>query len=82
MAFDYENYTYTNKSNNQKDNYQLANFSLLYQKEDSAWSFKIEGKNLFNIKYKQSNSFSSYIISDTKTYIQPLSVVFSIGYNL
>ncbi|MBS9766915.1 MAG: hypothetical protein KGV44_05180 [Flavobacteriaceae bacterium] len=60
----------------------MADASLRYQKEDSPWSFKVEAQNLFNQKFKQENSFSSYIVSDTKTYILPRIVMFSIGYHL
>ncbi|SFS51797.1 carboxypeptidase-like regulatory domain-containing protein [Lutibacter maritimus] len=82
FSFEYENYNYTNKTSNQTTNYQLANTTLSYKKENSAWSFKIDAQNLLNVKYKSSNSFSSYIISDQKTYILPRIVMFSIGYNL
>lgn len=82
FSFDYENYSYQNKTFNQKNTYQLANATLSYKNEDSAWSFKVDAQNLFNVKYKQQNSFSSYIISDTKTYILPRIIMFSIGYNL
>jgi len=82
FSFEYENYNYENKTSSQKNTYQIANSTLSYKNEDSAWSFKIDAQNLFNVKYKQQNSFSSYIISDTKTYILPRIVMFSIGYNL
>lgn len=82
FSFDYENYNYQNKTFNRKNTYQLANATLSYKNEDSAWSFKIDARNLFNVKYKNENSFSSYIISDSKTYILPRIMMFSIGYNL
>jgi len=80
--FDYTLYKYKNKTQGLKNNYQVANFILSYKKENSAWSYKIKGTNLFNTKFKQSNSFSSYLISDTKTYVLPRIVMFSVGYNL
>jgi len=82
FSFEYENYNYENKTSNLKNTYQIANSTLSYKNEDSAWSFKIDAQNLFNVKYKKQNSFSSYIISDSKTYILPRIVMFSIGYNL
>ncbi len=82
FSFDYTNYKYVNKTFNQNNTYQIANTTLSYKKEDSAWSFKIKTNNLFNVQFKQQNSFSSYIISDTKTYILPRVVLFSVGYNL
>tara|TARA_R110001583_G_scaffold82774_1_gene219276 strand:+ start:5824 stop:8484 length:2661 start_codon:yes stop_codon:yes gene_type:complete len=82
FSFAYENYSYLNKTFNQKNTYQVANSTLYYKNEDSAWSFKIDAQNLFDVNYKQQNSFSSYIISDSKTYILPRIIMFSIGYNL
>ena len=82
FSFDYENYSYQNKTFNQKNTYQVANATLSYKNEDSAWSFKLDAQNIFDVQFKNQNSFSSYIISDTKTYILPRIVMFSIGYNL
>lgn len=80
--FEYTRYSYQNKTQNLKDTYQIANASLLYQKEDSPFTFKLYGNNLFNTTFKQSNSFSDYLISDTKTYVMPRVVMFSIAYKL
>jgi len=55
---------------------------LSYKKEDSAWSYKIITQNIFNTKFRQSNNFTDYLISDTKTYLLPRMFVFSIRYNL
>lgn len=81
-SFDYSAYSYENKSLNQKNRYELANASLYYKKDSSAWSFEISAQNIFNVEFKNQNSFSSYIISDTKTYILPRIIMFTIGYNL
>ena len=82
FSFDYNYYNYQNKDLNQKNTYDIGNATLSYRNEDSAWSFKIDAQNIFDVKFKNSNSFSSYIISDTKTYIMPRVLMFSIGYNL
>ena len=82
FSFDYSMYYYKNKSFNQTNTYDLANVSLYYKHDDSAWSFKLEVQNVFDVQYKRRNSFSSYIISDNKTYILPRIIMFSIGYNL
>ena len=80
--FDYKRSSYQNKSLNQKNVYELANATLSYKNEESAWSYTIKATNLFNTTFKQSNSFSDYLIRDTKTYILPRIVMFSIAYNL
>ena len=80
--FDYRQSKYQNKTLGQKNIYEIANATLSYKKEDSAWSYKITAQNLFNAQFKQSNRFSDYVISDTKTFILPRIIMFSIGYNL
>ena len=80
--FDYKQSNYQNKTLKQKNTYEIANATLSYKNEDSAWSYTIKAQNLFNTQFKQSNRFSDYVVSDTKTFILPRIVMFSIGYNL
>jgi len=80
--FDYTKNNYQNKTLNQKNVYEIANATLLYRKENSAWSFKIKAQNVLNAQFKQSNSFSDFVISDSRTFILPRILLFSIGYNL
>ncbi|WP_439130195.1 carboxypeptidase-like regulatory domain-containing protein [Polaribacter sp.] len=80
--FDYTKSDYQNKTLGQKNTYEIANATLSYKKENSAWSYKITAQNLLNAQFKQSNSFSDFLISDTKTFILPRILLFSIGYNL
>lgn len=80
--FDYTRSNYQNKSLGQKNVYELANTTLSYKNDDSAWSYKITVNNVFNTTFKQSNSFSDYLITDTKTFILPRVLMFSIAYNL
>lgn len=80
--FDYTKSNYQNKTLGQKNTYEIANATLSYKKENSAWSYKITAQNLFNAQFKQSNSFNDFLISDTRTFILPRIILFSIGYNL
>ena len=80
--FDYRKSNYQNKTLGQKNTYEIANATLSYKTENSAWSYKITAQNLFNAQFKQSNRFSDFLISDTKTFILPRILLFSIGYNL
>ncbi len=82
LNFDYEYYDYQNEIQKLNNTYELANASLLYQKENSPWTFRFEAQNLLDAKFKRSNSFSDYLISDTKTFIMPRVLLFSIGYKL
>jgi hypothetical protein len=80
--FDYRKSIYENKDLAQKNTYEIANATLSYKNEDSAWSYKVSAQNMFNAQFKQSNRFSEYVVSDTKTFILPRIIMFSIGYHL
>lgn len=80
--FDYTYYNYQNKAQNAKNIYSVANMTLSYKKEESPWSYKLSSQNLFNTQFKQNNSFSDYLISDSKTFILPRVIMFSVGYDL
>lgn len=79
---DYDHDLYQNKSAQIKNRFDNLNASLFYLKEDNPWGFEVSVSNLFDTKYKQSNSFSSFLISDTKTYIMPRIIMFKVSYKL
>lgn len=79
---DYNLDNYQNKSLNIKNTFDTANASLFYQVEDSAWGFEINATNLFNTQFKQDNSFSDFLISDSKTFILPRIIMFKVAYKL
>ena len=77
-------YTSTNYHNDMglTNRYQLANATLSYQNEDSAWGFKLSGTNLFGASFKQQNAFSDFLITDDKTFILPRFWLFTLTYKL
>lgn len=82
LSVDFVSNKFRNNSLNQSNKFNLANASLYYRKDNSAWSFTFNIKNLFDVQNKSSYSFSEYIISDTQIFILPRIFMFSIGYNL
>jgi len=84
-SFKFEaDYTRTNYKNDVglTNRYEVANASLSFQKEDSAWGFKVSGTNIFGVSFKQQNAFSDFLISDTKTFILPRIWLFTLSYKL
>jgi hypothetical protein len=79
---DYKFNYYENKQNNEFNTFQLGNISLYYNKEDSPWAYEIKAGNIFDAQYKNKNSFSQFIINDTKSFIQPRTILFKISYKL
>jgi hypothetical protein len=79
---DYSYNYYENKDNNELNRFQLGNASLFYNKEDSPWGFEIDVNNIFDTRFKRSNSFSEFIIVDQSIFLQPRTALFKISYKL
>ncbi len=82
LKIDYTFDKYQNKSSNINTTFDNANASLFYQKGDSPWGFEITANNIFDTTFKQQSSFSSFLISDSKTFILPRIVMFKLVYKL
>lgn len=79
------NYSYSyleNKNTGQINRFQIGDASLFYGKPDSLWGFELSVKNLFNIQYKSSNTYSQFLISTQNIYLQPRTILFKISYKL
>ncbi|TYB78815.1 carboxypeptidase-like regulatory domain-containing protein [Bizionia myxarmorum] len=79
---DYTFNSYKNKTAGINNQFYNANASLFYQTENSPWGFEMGISNIFNTEFKQQNSFSSFYISDSKTFIMPRIFMFKIAYKL
>jgi hypothetical protein len=79
---DYTFDNYNNKSQDLINTFDTANTSLFYQKEDSPWGFEINATNLFDVRFRQQNSFNAFVISDSRTFILPRIVMFKLSYKL
>ncbi|AXO80802.1 carboxypeptidase-like regulatory domain-containing protein [Olleya aquimaris] len=79
---DYSLDTFNNKRTNNSNQFDVANVSLFYQKEDSPWGFEINATNIFNVKFRQNNSFSDFLIQESKTFILPRMILLKLAYKL
>ena len=78
-------YEYNHYYNNKKtvDNeYDFLSSSLVYQKKDSKWEYKISATNILNTKSLNDNSFDQLRISNSQYFVQPRYVILSLKYNL
>lgn len=82
FKFNYDLEGYKNKNSNHRDLFNIAHSSFTYHQSESAWSFEIEGKNIFDVGFKRRNTFSSILVSDQKTFIMPRMVILKITYKL
>lgn len=79
---DYSKTNFTNKNAVINNVFDVANTSLFYQKENSPWGFELEATNLFDIKFRQNNSFTDFLISTQSTFLMPRIVMFKVSYKL
>lgn len=79
---DYSYQKFNNKTINNKNENDILNASLFFQKESSPWSFEITINNLFDNKSLRASSFSNFLISDQRTFILPRIIMFKIGFKL
>lgn len=79
---DYEFYNYSNRSNTVKNQYDFLSTSLIYQKKNSKWEYKISGTNLLNTTSLNDDSFSQFITRTSQYRVQPRYIIFSLKYNL
>lgn len=82
LKADYTYNYYENQTTGQTNQFQIGGASLFYGKEDSLWSFELAVENLFDVRYKNQNSFSQFLISERNIFIQPRTVLFKIAYKL
>ncbi|MEQ3661804.1 MAG: TonB-dependent receptor [Flavobacterium sp.] len=81
---EYNFYHNRNKSKSVETEYDFLNASLIYQKKDSKWEYKLAATNLLDTRALNDNSFSQLGGSSTfSSYIvQPRYVILSLKYNL
>lgn len=73
---------YKNKQLNQTNQYSISNAELFYAAQNSPWSFEIKANNIFDVKFKNRNLISAFLISDSQSFVLPRILLFTIGYRL
>jgi hypothetical protein len=82
LKADYQYNYYENQNTGDINRFELGNFSLYYNKEDSPWGFEIAINNAFDVRYRRNNSFSQFIVTDQRIFIQPRTALLKISYKL
>ena len=74
----------TNKSKTVDNEYDFLSASLIYQKKNSKWEYKLAGTNLLNTKSLNNNSFNQIggISNFSSYFVQPRYIILSLKYNL
>lgn len=79
---EYEFYHYYSKDKTTNNEYDFLSASLIYQKKDSKWEYKLSGTNLLNTKSLNDDSFSQFSTRTSQYIVQPRYLIFSLKYNL
>lgn len=79
---EYEFYHYYNGNKSVDNEYDFLSASLIYQKKNSKWEYKIAATNLLNTNYLNDDSFSQFSTRVSQYTVQPRYIIFSMKYNL
>ena len=79
---EYEFYHYYNSDKTVDNEYDFLSASLVYQKKDSKWEYKVSATNLLNTTYLNDDSFSQFSTRVSQYTVQPRYIIFSMKCNL
>ncbi|WP_396167924.1 carboxypeptidase-like regulatory domain-containing protein [Flavobacterium sp.] len=79
---EYEFYHYYNTEKTVNNEYDFLSASLIYQKKDSKFEYKLSGTNLLNTKSINDDSFSQFSTRTSQYTVQPRYLIFSLKYNI
>lgn len=82
LVTEYEFYHYYNTAKTVDNQYDFLSASLVYQKKDSKFEYKISGTNLLNTKSINDDSFSQFSTRTSQYTVQPRYLILSLKYNL
>lgn len=79
---EYEYNHYYNRDRTSDNKFDFLSASLIYQKKDSKWEYKVSGTNLLNTTSINDDSFSQLFTRTSQYRVQPRYIIFSLKYNL
>ena len=82
LISEYEFYHYYNGNKTVDNEYDFLSASLVYQKKDSKWEYKVSATNILNTTYLNDDSFSQFSTRVSQYTVQPRYIIFSMKYNL
>ena len=82
LVTEYEFYHYYNTEKIVDNKYDFLSASLIYQKKNSKFEYKISGTNLLNTKSINDDSFSQFSTRTSQYTVQPRYLILSLKYNI
>ncbi len=78
--FDVNYNTLTKQNNNSVNNFLMGNASVMYNKK--LLTIILESNNVFDVKFQNSAMFNQFMVSESKTYLQPRTIILRAIYKL
>lgn len=75
-------YNYTDKANTVENEYSFMSATVYYQKGESPWEFSIQGTNLLNVEFTNSDSFNDQFNTTNQYFVLPRILMFVVKYDL
>jgi Carboxypeptidase regulatory-like domain/Outer membrane protein beta-barrel family len=75
-------YNYTDKAETISNEYSFLNATLYFQETDSSWEFSLQGTNILNTQYTNSDSFNDEFNTTSQFFVLPRIVMLVVKYNL
>ena len=82
LSADWEFYDYSNQEDTVQNDYSFLNATLYYQKGDSPWEFSIQGTNLLNTEFINTDSINDQFTTTSQYFVLPRIVMFVVTYDL
>jgi hypothetical protein len=82
LVTEYEFYHYYNTEKTVDNQYDFLSASLIYQKKDSKFEYKVSGTNLLNTKSINDDNFSQFSTRTSQYTVQPRYLILSLKYNI
>ena len=79
---EYEFYHYYNKNRTVENEYDFLSASIIYQKKNSKWEYKLAATNLLNTTSLNDDSFTQFSTRTSQYTVQPRYIILSIKFNL
>lgn len=80
--YEFYHYTSNDKSFPVDNEYDFLNASLIYQKKDSKWEYKVSCTNVLNTTSLNDDNFSQFRASSSRYVVMPRYLMLSLKYNL
>lgn len=82
LTANWDFYNYTNDAKTIENEYSFVNATLYYQKGESPWEFSIQGTNLLDVAFTNSDNFNDQFNTTNQYFVLPRILMFVVKYDL